>query len=328
VARIVKLWAVGGPEVLVLEDAPTPQPRAGEVRIKVGAIGLNRIEAIFRAGGFGAPAFPALIGYEAAGRVDALGEGVSDFAVGDAVAILPGIEMGKYGAYGETMLCPADMLVRSVASQSMEEAAASWMQYLTAYAIVETGGMREGDAVIVTAASSSVGLAAIQIVRAEGGVPIAVTRGPEKAERLRALGAAHVVVSRQQDLAEAVMQATGGKGAAIAFDAVAGDALGTLAPALAPGGIIILYGSLGGDTASFNAPLFMLHGCRLHGFAANRIVMDPQKRRAAVNYVRAGLECGVLKPVIDRVFALEEIAAAHRYLESNAQLGKIVVRAP
>jgi NADPH:quinone reductase-like Zn-dependent oxidoreductase len=326
-ARIVRMHGVGGPEVLRLDSVEGAAPGAGQVSIRVGAIGLNRVECLFRSGGFGAPSLPSKIGYEAAGTIEAVGDSVTGFRPGDRVATLPGLSMEDFGVYGELIVYPADMLVRVPDGQPITEAAATWMQYLTAYALIAVAQIRRGDAVIVTAASSSVGLAAIQIVNAAGGIPIAVTRGPAKADALRRHGAAHVIVTAQQDLAQAVLEVTGGQGARIAFDAVAGAAFAALPLALARGGIIILYGSLGGDVASFPAPLSMLKGLSIRCFAMNSMLAEPDHRRDAIAYIHRGLANGTLRPVIDCIFELSEIADAHRYLESNGQFGKIVVKA-
>lgn len=323
--KAVQIHAFGGPEVLRVDDIVLPPPAPGEVRIRVGAIGLNRIEAIFRAGGFGSSDLPSRIGYEAAGTIEAVGSAVTDFAIGDRVAALPGLSMAHYGTYGEAILYRADMLVRVPDDQPFDAAAATWMQYLTAYALVDVARIAAGEAVVITAASSSVGLAAIQIANATGAIPIAVTRGRTKTAALRAHGAAHVLVSSAEDVAQAVMAITGGRGARIAFDAVAGPALASLLPAIAPAGTVILYGSLGGDMTSFAAPLMMLHGITLRGFAMSEILADPVRRRAAIAYVHAGLADGALCPVIDRTFDLDDIVAAHRYLEGNDQIGKVVV---
>jgi NADPH:quinone reductase-like Zn-dependent oxidoreductase len=324
-ARIVRMHAVGAAEVLRLDEVDVDPPGAGEVLIRVAAIGLNRVESLFRSGGFGAPALPSKIGYEAAGVIETTGEGVSEFHAGDRVATLPGLSMEAYGVYGELALYPADMLVRLPDGQPMTEAAATWMQYLTAYGLIAIAKIKPGDAVIITAASSSVGLAAIQIVNAEGGLPIAVTRGRGKAQALLAHGAAHVVVSDEQDLAQSVLEITGGQGAAIAFDAVGGAAFASLPLAMAHGGMIMLYGSLGGDVTSFPASLTMLRGVTIRGFAMNDMLADPVHRRNAIAYINAGLASGKLRPVIDRTFDLAEIVEAHRHLESNVQFGKIVV---
>ena len=325
-AKVVRFHEFGGPEVLRLDEVDVGDPGLGEVRIRVGAFGLNRVETYFRSGGFMPPdTLPAKIGYEAAGVIEAVGPGVTQWSPGDRVAALFGLLMDKYGTYGEQIVYPADMLVPVADGQSLTQAAASWMQYGTAYALIDLGHVKAGDAVVINAASSSVGLAAIQIANAEGATPIAVTRGRGKAEALKALGAAHAIVSDEEDVAARIMEITGGKGADIAFDAVAGQPLAALLSAMAPRGTVIVYGMLAGYSVELMLPLLMQGNLALHGFAADRLIKDAADRAKVVDYIAMGLASGALKPVVDRTFDISEIVEAHRYLESNVQLGKIVV---
>jgi NADPH2:quinone reductase len=323
--RIVRIAGLGGPEMLQLFDEPPAEPAPGEVRIATGAIGLNRVEVMYRTGGFGMPGLPSRIGYEAAGTVAALGDGVTSVRIGDRVAVLPGLSMERYGTYGESFLYPADRLVPVPDGQSLTEAAASWMQYLTAYAIVAVGKVSAGQTVLINAASSSVGLAAIEIARDHGAIPIAVTRTRAKVQALLDHGAAHVVVTDEEDLAAALARISEGKGIAIAFDAVSGATAATIAGAMAVGGVMIVYGALGGDVMALPGPLVMLHNLTVRGFSTDHLLANPDDRAAAVAYVRDGLARGALRPVIDSTYRLEDIAAAHRHIESNTQFGKIVV---
>lgn len=325
-AKIVRFHAFGGPDVLRLDDVDAGDPGPGEVRICVGAFGLNRVEAYFRAGTFLPPAsLPSTIGYQAAGVIESVGDGVTEWQVGDRVATLFGLEMDRYGTHGEIILYPADMLVAVPADLSLIEAAASWMQYGTAYGLIDVGRIAAGDAVVINAASSSVGLAAIQIAIAEGATPIAITRTRGKSDALLAAGAAHVIVSDDEDVPARIRDITGGAGARIAFDAVAGPSLAGLLSAMAPRGAVIVYGMLGGFSVELMLPLLMMGNLALHGFSADRLIRDPESRARVVAYVAQGLASGALRPVIDRTFDLADIVAAHRRLESNNQLGKIVV---
>lgn len=322
---VVRMHGFGGPEVLQYDDVAVPSPAPHEVCIDVGGIGLNRVETMYRSGYFGEPQLPAKIGYEAAGTLNAVGSEVVGFAVGDRVAVLPGLSMEEYGTYGREILYPADMLVRIPDNQTLVEAAATWMQYLTAYGLVAPGGIQRGDYVVITAASSSVGLAAIQIANAVGAIPIAVTRGPAKVEGLHRHGAAHVVASERQDVVAAITDITDGAGATLLFDAVAGPLLGQLLNVMAPRGRVVLYGALAGAEVPLPLHSVMLNGLMIRGFAANELLADPTLREAAIGFIDQGLADGSLQPVIDRVFPFEAIVDAHRYLESNQQLGKIVV---
>ena len=266
--RVVRFREAGGPEVLRIEDLPPRDPGPGEVRLRVEAIGLNRAEALFRSGQYLEPAkYPARIGYEAAGVVDAVGSGVEAVEPGEAVSVVPAFSMNEYGVYGEQAVVPARAVVKTPPGISSVEAAALWMQYLTAYgALIDIGGLTAGDFVIIPAASSSVGLAAIQIARMVGATSIATTRTSAKKQALLDAGARHAVATQEEDLVAEVMRISGGQGARIVFDPVAGPYVETLANATAKGGTIFLYGILSLQPTPF--PLFkaLASGLTLRGY--------------------------------------------------------------
>jgi NADPH:quinone reductase-like Zn-dependent oxidoreductase len=323
--RIVLFDEFGGPEVLRLTRVDSPVPGPGEVRVKVGAIGLNRAEVLFRRGSYLGTSFPSKIGLEAAGVVDAVGPDVVSLVPGERVAALTGLSMEQYGTCGEEMIYPADMLVKIADGQSFADAAACWMQYVTAYALVSIGAVSAGDAVVITAASSSVGIAAIQIANAHGAIPIAVTRGRDKAVALQEAGAHHVIVSDEDDVSARIREITAGKGARIAFDAVGGATICALVSAMAPQAIIIAYGVLAGPPAEFPLVSLLANNLTLRGWSADMLTRDPALRADVIAYVSKGLATGTLRPIIDRCFDLSEIVEAYCYLESNAQFGKVIV---
>ena len=325
-SRIARIHRTGGPEVLGIEDIDVGEPGPGEARIRIEAIGLNRSEALFRAGGYRVtPKLPSLMGYEAAGSIDAVGAGVQGFAPGERVSILPTFALGTYGVYGEAAIVPARSLVKAPASLSPIEAASIWMQYLTALAIVEVGKVGIGDYVLIPAASSSVGLAAIQLANWAGAVPIAATRHHAKADALKAHGAAHVIATAECDVAAEVMRISGGKGARVVFDPVGGPFVEALANSMATEGILIIYGGLSGQPTPYPHWQAALKGLSLRGWVASSIWTDPGRFERAKALILRGLAAGRLKPVIAKTFPLAAIVDAHRYLESNEQLGKIVV---
>ena len=326
-ARVIRFHQTGGPEVLKLEQIDVPPPGDGEVQIAVKAIGLNRAESMFRRGEYlEEPQLPARLGYEAAGTVVAVGSGVPGIAVGDAVSVVPAFSMNDYGMYADTVNAPAHAVVRHPASLAWEEAAAVWMQYVTAYgALIDIAGLTTGEVLVVPAASSSVGLAAIQIANRVGAVPVALTRGNSKRQLLLDAGAAHVVASDEQDLVKEIHDITGGKGARVVFDPVGGPTLAKLAQATAARGMIFLYGALSPDATPL--PLFDVLGkwITIRGYVMMEITQDPQRLEKAISFVNGGLADGSLKPVIAKTFPLEQIVDAHRYLESNQQIGKVIV---
>src|SRR6202790_367364 len=214
-SRIIKFAKAGGPEVLEFIEMQISAPGPHEIRIKVKAIGINRAESMWRHDKYVEPVkFPAGLGYEAAGIVDAVGKDVIGFAVGDAVSTIPAYSLNKYFTYGEVILAPDHAVVKHPGSLSFVEAASIWMMFITAYgALVFDAHVKAGDFVIIPAASSSVGLAAIQIANYAGAIPIALTRTSEKKQRLHEAGAAHVIVTQEQEMVAEVMRITDGNGA-------------------------------------------------------------------------------------------------------------------
>ena len=325
-AKVVRVRQPGGPEELVIEDMDVGAPGPGEARVRIEAIGLNRAEAMFRQGGYiQPPAFPALIGYEAAGVLEALGPDVSGFEPGQRVSILPNFSQGQYGVYGELAIVPARSLIPAPEGLSAAESASIWMQYFTAMAIIEVGKVGPGDFVVIPAASSSVGIAAIQLANWAGAEPIAATRTSAKTEALRAQGARHVVATEEVDVPTEIMKITGGKGARIVFDPVGGPFVETWAQAMAERGILFIYGGLSGQPTPYPHWSAAFKGLSLRGWVASEIWNRPERFEPARQMILRGLATGRLKPVIDRTFPLDQIVEAHRYLESNQQVGKVVV---
>ncbi|MFD8033143.1 zinc-dependent alcohol dehydrogenase family protein [Streptomyces sp. NPDC059717] len=325
-ARLVQFDRLGGPEVLTLRHVEVGTPGAGEVRIRVDAIGLNRAEIMYREGAyFDRPAFPSTLGYEAAGVVEAVGEGVDGLAEGDPVAVVPAFLQSEYGTYGDHVVVPAAAVVPRPANLDPVRAAAVWMAYITAYGpLIESGRVRPGDHVLITAASSSVGLAAIQIARHIGAIPVATTRGSGKRQRLLDAGAAHVIVTDEEDLPARVKEITGGEGVRLAFDPVAGPGVETVALAIAPGGSLVVYGALDPRPT----PLPNAHSypeLTSSTYTLFTITKNPERLRRAVAFINAGLASGSFNPVVDRTFDLADIVEAHRYMAANGQVGKIVV---
>lgn len=326
-ARIVRFHTTGGPQVLRIEDLEVAAPKAGEVQIEVKALGINRAEVMYRSGQYTfEPKLPATLGYEAAGRVRAIGADVEGFAVGDAVSVIPAFSFSDYGMYGEVVNAPVHAVVKHPAQLTFEEAAATWMMFVTAYgALVEFGELKAGEAVLIRAASSSVGLAAIQIANLLGAIPIALTRTREKRQALLAAGAAHVIATEEDDLVAEVMSLTRGHGARIAFDPVGGPEVSNILSALSLQGLFFQYGAL--DTRDISVRVMDILGKRLtlRGYELFEITQDPVRLEKAKRFLLDGLDCGKLRPVIGQVFAFEDIAVAHRFMESNQQIGKIVV---
>src|SRR5215510_10885323 len=210
-ARIVRFHEYGDASVLKIENLDVPPPGADEVQIDVKSIGLNRAEVMFRTHTYMQEAqFPSRLGFEAAGIVKTVGTSITSFKKGDVVSLIPPTDVARWGTYGELANVPAHNLVKHPRNISFGEAAASWMQYVTAWgALVEQAKLSTGDFVIVTPASSSVGIAAFQIAKAVGATIIATTRTRAKRQALIEHGADHVVVTGEEDLVARVMELTG-----------------------------------------------------------------------------------------------------------------------
>ncbi len=326
-AKVIRVHEAGGPEVLRIEHLSIGEPGPGEVRIRVEAVGLNRAEAMYRAGRYPVqPQYPTLIGYEGVGIVEAVGADVADHAPGDRVCVLPMIQQGQYGIWAEQAIVPARILLPAPDFLTSAQAASIWMQYMTAFALIEVADIGIGDGVIIRAASSSVGIAAIQLANWAGATSIACTRGSSKRAALLEQGAAHVVATEEEDLVQRVMEITGGKGARAAFDPVGGPYVETLATALAPRGILFIYGGLSEQPTPYPHWQCAYKGLSMRGWVASEIWNHPHRYRAAQERILAGLAGGHLRPVIAREFhGIESLPDANEFLESNQQIGKVVV---
>jgi NADPH:quinone reductase-like Zn-dependent oxidoreductase len=326
-SRTIKFSKAGGPEVLEFVEAQVPAPGPHEVRIAVKAIGINRAESMWRTDKYVERVkFPAGLGYEAAGVVDAVGAEVAGLAVGDIVSTIPVFSMNLYAIYGEVILAPDHAVVKHPQSLSFIEAASVWMMFITAYgALIVDAQVKKGDFVIIPAASSSVGLAAIQLSKYAGATPIALTRTSEKKARLHEAGAEHVIATQEQDLVAEVMRITGGLGARVIFDPVGGQDFPKLISAVASQGVIYIYGALSEDATPIPVLEMIAKMPSVKGYSIRLVMGDEARRKVAVAYVTKGLESGALRPVIDRSFKFDDMVEVHRYLENSSQFGKIVV---
>lgn len=325
--RVVRFHEFGGPEVLRIEEHELPEPGPGEALIDVHSIGVNRSEVNFRLDRYidHAESLPSGLGYEGTGRVVAVGQGVDQVTPGEDVCVLPVFPQSRYHMYGEQALVPVRALVSRPSRLDAVHGAAAWMPYLTVYgALVDVCRMRAGDHVLITAAETSVGYAGIQIARRVGAIPHVVAETSTYESDLLALGAETVLVAGRDDLVDSVHAATGGRGVSIAFDAYAGEGVHELARLIAPDGILLLHGSLSGQTTPVPG-LDRYQALWVRPYSVFDITNDPERFRRALEFVSSGLSAGALAPVIDRVFSFDEIQDAHRRMESPGRFGKIVV---
>ncbi len=334
--RIVRFSEFGEPSVLKLETLELPEPGAGEVRIAIEAIGLNRADAMLRVDQYiESPELPSKLGYDVAATVEAVGANVTNVAVGDRVLTIPAFSQSEHGVYGEAAIVPAIALWPWPESLSAEAAACVGVQYTTVYFALKTmGELSEGSTVLLTAATGGVGFAGIELAKQLGATVIATTRKREKAAQLSEAGADHVIVTSQEDLVARVQEITDGKGVNVVFDAIAGKTIPLLLNSLAIGGRYIMYGIL--DQAEPTLPVMTilaknisLYGYTVFAYTGYPLFEMPQQTDAvaeARDFLLPRLADGRLKPKISEIFSLEEVVAAHEALESNQQTGKIVLK--
>lgn len=326
-SKTVVFHEAGTPEVLKVEQVEVAFPAAQEVRIQVKSIGINRADAMYRQGMYiENPVFPAQLGYEAAGIVEAVGSEVSNVAVGDVVNVIPGFSLHNYASYGQYINMPAYAIHKYPSNLSFDEAASVWTSYLTMYGmVVHSGQLKAGQFVVINAASSSAGLAAIQMTNYVGGIAIALTTSSKKKEVLLNAGAAHVIVTSEQDIATEVLKITNNAGAHLILDPVVGAKFSNLLSSVAENGKVFVYGALSHEPASFPAFDVLMKTPTIRGYSAIEVLGNMEVLIQAITFIDKGLAEEKLKPVIDKVFNINDIVAAHNYLESNQQFGKIVV---
>ncbi|MDK3017372.1 NAD(P)H-quinone oxidoreductase [Pseudodonghicola flavimaris] len=320
--RAVEITEPGGPEVLKLTTRPVPVPAPGQVVLKVAYAGVNRPDALQRAGSYAPPPTASdLPGLEASGEVVALGEGVSDWAIGDKVcALLPG------GGYAEYVATPAAHCLRVPEGMGMKEAACLPETFFTVWSNVFTrGGLTGGERFLVHGGSSGIGTTAIQLANAFGARVFATAGSAEKCAACTALGAERAINYREEDFVE-VLRAEGG--ADLILDMVGGSYIPRNVKALANDGRLVQIAFLTGPKAELNFAQVMARRLTITG-STLRPQSDLAKARIARDLAEAVwplLDAGKVAPVMDSEFAFEEAAAAHARLESSGHIGKIVLK--
>lgn len=327
--RAIVITKPGGPEVLELRDVDTPEPAPGQVRVRIRASAVNRADLLQRMGGYAAPPDSPqdIPGLEIAGEVDAVGSGVTELAKGDRVF---GVVGG--GGYAEAVVVHARTLARIPDNLDFIEAAAIPEAFVTAYdAMVLQGGLGPGDVVLVHAAGSGVGTAAVQIARAIGARSIGTARTEAKLERARELGMTAGVVPSLRDgapvFAEQVKELTEGRGADVVLELVGGRYVPESLAALAIKGRLVLVGLLGGARADVDLGLVLRRRLRIFGTVLRARPLE-EKILAAQTLDRALaplFASGTLKAVVDRVVPLAKASEAHAYVAANEGFGKVVL---
>jgi putative PIG3 family NAD(P)H quinone oxidoreductase len=322
--KAITIPAPGDADALVLAEVPDPEPAPGEVRIRVVAAGVNRADVMQRLGHYppppGAPAYPGL---EVSGTVDAVGDDVAGWAVGDEVcALLSG------GGYAEHVCVPAGQVLPAPRGVTLRDAAALPEVVCTVWSnVFMTANLLPGQTLLVHGGSSGIGTMAIQLAR-EVGARVAVTAGTaDKLEACRALGAEVLVNYREQDFVEEVRAATGGAGADVILDNMGARYLARNVDLLAANGRLVVVGLQGGTRAELD--LGRLLRKRAAVIATSLRARPAQEKAAIVAAVREHVwplvEAGRVRPVVHSTFALADAAGAHRELESSTHVGKLLL---
>ncbi len=318
----IRIHDYGGPEALSWDEVPTPTPRPGEALIRHLAVGLNYIDVYFRTGLYKLPALPATIGMEAAGIVEAIGEGVTEVAVGDRVAYAS----GPVGAYAEMRTLKADRLVHLPDGLSFEQGAAMMLQGMTAqYLLRRTYRVQAGQTILVHAAAGGVGLILSQWAKSLGCTIIGTVSTPEKAELARAHGADHVILTNE-DLAARVKDITGGAMLPVVYDSVGRDSWSGSLDSLAPLGTMVSYGSASGPVPPFDIGILAAKGSlyvtrpTLATYTAKR-----EDLVASAEDLFATVLSGAVKIRVNQTWALKDAAEAHRALEARKTTGSTVL---
>ncbi|MDB5477155.1 MAG: qor [Phenylobacterium sp.] len=315
--RAIQFAQTGGPEVLKLVDLPEPEPKPGQVRIRHEAIGINFIDTYHRQGLYPVK-LPCTPGGEAAGVVDAVGDGVTRLKLGDRVAYA-----GGFGAYAEKNLVSADRVVKIPDGVDSRTAAAALLKGMTVEALIRrTYAVKAGDTVLLHAAAGGVGQIMTQWLKAIGAVVIATVGSEEKAARARALGADHVILYRSEDVAAEVRRITDGAGVPVAYDSVGKDTFEATLTSLARRGLFVSFGNASGPPPPVEAARLMRAGSlfftrpTLGDYVATTAELDE-----GAGAVFAMIASGKIRIEIGQTFPLAEARKAHEALESRATMG-------
>ena len=322
--RAIRASAPGGPEVLVAVEVADPEVRPGEVLLRVAATAVNRADLLQRMGLYPPPpGTPDILGLEASGVVDRVGDGVRDWKAGDRVcALLSG------GGYAELVAVPAGQLMPVPPGVDIVPAAAIPEVFITAHDnLITRARLQRGEAVLIHGGAGVVGTAAIQVARRAVARVLVTAGSEEKLQRSRELGAEVGINHRAEDFVARVQELTGGRGADVILDVMAASYLERNLQALAPDGRLVIIGMQGGVRAEIDLNgLLRKRGTLIATMLRNR----PLEQKAAIvaEFARtamAGFADGSLRPVVDRILPLEQAAEAHRIMEAGENIGKLAL---
>ena len=319
--QLIRVHKTGPAEVMRYEAAPMPDAGPGQLRVKVAAAGINFIDIYHRKGLYPLET-PFTPGREIAGTVDAIGEGVTDFAVGDRVAFFGGVD-----GYAEYALIPADRAVPVPAGISLEAAAAIMLQGMTAhYLALSTYPLKSSDTCLIHAAAGGVGLLLVQIAKRAGATVIGTVSTEEKEKLARAAGADHIIRYTEQDFAAETMRLTNGSGVEVVYDSVGQTTFDKGLTVLKSRGYMVLYGQASGPVPDFNLQRLNQHGSlfitrpSLFHYVAEREALLA-RATDLFNWIAAG----ELDVRIDQRFPLSAAVDAHLYMEARKSKGKVLL---
>ncbi len=324
--RFVDLPSFGGPEVMTFSNGPLPSPKAGELLVKVHAAGINRPDVAQRQGNYPAPkdASPVL-GLEVAGEVVALGEGVSDFQVGDRVCAL-----ANGGGYAEYCVVPAGQALPFPRGYDAVKAAAVPETFFTVWAnLFQMAGLTEGESVLIHGGSSGIGTTAIQLAKAFGAEVYTTAGSKEKCDACETLGAKRAINYKREDFADVIKDATGGKGVDVILDMIGASYFEKNIASLAKDGCLSMIAFLGGTIAEkVDLRPIMVKRLTVTGSTMRPRTADEKRaiRDELVEQVWPLLEAGKVAPVIHDVIDFDQVSEGHRLMESSSHIGKIVMR--
>lgn len=320
--KAIRVYEVGGPEVLIHEEVPMPEPGPGQALVEIRAIGLNYIDTYHRSGQYVVP-LPMTPGMEAAGAVAAVGEGVTVVKPGDRVAYCMVL-----GAYADYAVVPADKLVPLPEQISLEQAAAVMLQGMTAhYLAFSTYPLKPGDRALVHAAAGGVGLLLVQMAKRAGAMVIGTVSTEEKAELARRAGADAVILYSEVDFESEVKRLTGNRGVDVVYDSVGKDTFDRSLNCLRPRGLLALFGQASGAVPPVNLQILNAKGSLfVTRPSLGHYVADRSELVSRAGDVLMWTASGELDVRIDRILPLSQAAEAHRLLEGRQTAGKVLLQ--
>lgn len=320
--KAIKIFTNGGPEIMEYVDVEVGAPGPGEVRIRHAACGLNFVDVYFRTGLY-PQSLPAGLGTEGAGTIEAVGEGVADFSVGDRVAYAT----GPCGAYAEARIIAAQFLVKLPDAISFQTAAAMMLQGMTVqYLLRQTYAVKAGETILFHAAAGGIGLIASQWARALGVTMIGTVGSDEKAAIARAHGCAHVINYNTENFVERVKEITGGKGVPVVYDSIGKDTFAGSLDCLSPRGLMVSFGNASGPVPPFALTELVSRGSlyvtrpTLATYTATRATLD-----ATAADLFEMVQSDKIRIQINQRYALQDVAQAHRDLEARKTTGSTIL---